>query len=120
MVVVVMVVVGATGTHTVQLGQTSLCTELDGWDAQAVILDGTCTTSKVDGRVDVRGSGIEGILEEVQHHARERADGCRRLDLGDDLFGQQLDGPSRCHEAVDMARAALGVALGGQDARMHD
>jgi hypothetical protein len=77
---------------TVQLAQSAVFSEFMRRNAESVILDDACPACKVNGSLDSGCLSVERVVEQLEHYARERYNGRRRLDLGDHLWGQRQDG----------------------------
>jgi hypothetical protein len=92
---------GGMRSHTVQLAQPALFAELARGDAEAVIFNDACAARKVNRSLDPGGLGVERVVEELEHHAGQRHNGRRRLDLGDDIWRQRQNGRCVCHAGAD-------------------
>lgn len=71
-----------------------------GWgNAMAIVLNGAVPAAIVDSDADLGSAGIQGILKQATHDAVQGGDGCRGLDLCNNILRERMygHGDSRAH-----------------------
>lgn len=69
--------------------QASRLVELRRRYSDSIVLDSAAASGKVDDGVDSGGTGIERVLQQLQHDVDQGDNGRRRLDLGGDMLWQR-------------------------------
>ena len=77
--------------HTVQFPKPPVLAKTFWCNAITVVFYGTVPTAVVDRDVDPRCACVQRVLQQTTYCAIQRGDGCRRLDLCNDIPGKRLD-----------------------------